>query len=87
MPENEYIQVIAFDIGGTKVAGGFVMYPLESESNGVYTLRNEAPRVLAYSTMPTRAHAGGDQLLANLTDFVRGYIDLDRGPLMGIGVD
>lgn len=86
MISGPYLQVLGFDVGASKIAGGIVAYPFASQSDGVYVLDTGAPRVLAYSTTPTNSYEGGEAVLTSLASYIRSYIDEDRGPLVGVGV-
>lgn len=78
--------VLAFDVGGTKIAGGLVSYSSEGFSNGVFTLRSEAPEVLDYRSVPTEAAKGGTAVLETLTNLASSFVEKTDQPILGIGV-
>lgn len=76
--------VAALDVGGTKIAGGLVVYGDDPA---------QGPRVLARRSVPTEAARGGDAVLATLVEQARalvaaaGELPETAGlPVAGVGV-
>lgn len=68
--------VVAVDLGGTKIAGALVHY----EADGA------APQVIARTSTPTDARRGGEAVLASVIDVVREMIAASEGAPVGIGI-
>lgn len=80
------LQVLAFDVGGTKIAGGLVSYASVSSAEGITCLESEAPEVIDYRMIPTDAERGGTAVLESLTEFVRDFASSLPHPPVGVGV-
>lgn len=79
---NEPFGVIALDVGGTKIAGGLVMY----EQSG------QAPSVAAHAALPTDARRGGAAVLQDMVSLATQLKQLAAQqwpeiPLAGVGAD
>ena len=77
---------LAFDIGGTKIASGFVTLP---DENSAHADCGRKPRVEAQCEIPTEASRGGDDIRERLTAFASRQLARarDEGAVIrGIGI-
>ncbi len=74
--EGAPTSVIAIDVGGTKIAGGIVVYPSDGG----------APQVLCGIEEPTNAESGGADVLAHVVDVARKLAACCDDAPSGIGV-
>ena len=72
---GETRQVVALDIGGTKIASALVTFK-----------EGERPEVSLYGKVPTEAKRGGKVVLQHAIESVRRVIDAADGRVFGIGV-
>ena len=81
------MDVIAIDVGGTKITGALVRYELTDEAQGRMG-HGIAPEVIARTSVPTAAKRGGEAVLQSIVDVVRMLLDNADAevPVVGIGV-
>ena len=70
------MDIIAIDVGGTKVAGALVSYPAAGDP----------PIVGARMTAPTDPKRGGEAVLGTIEELAAGLFDRAGGEVFGIGV-
>ena len=72
---------LAFDIGGTKVASGFVTLPASTNANAG---ANGRPEVTARCEIPTEAARGGEDLKTRIVAFA--VRQLERAEAEGVAI-
>ena len=87
MDSEQSMNIIALDVGGTKIAAAAVTYELDQVMpSGIPLLAASEPVVSAYCAVPTNAPSGGEAVLEAVVGQVRAVLDELPGPLAGIGV-